>query len=475
VDDDPQKLESWNIQGWKQHTSSRLVVSSKSFSIQQIGSITAVAAEELGAALSARISVFMHALDQSVNGQYGHLQCSWQSAYNFFTPDDEKIRLYRRQAKQTFPLFVQQLFLSPKDELTASIIKAIDTGVPLVDFMATLLHCPKKCIRHLNGLGIEDIGTQWAGRIKELVIILGGLDVNRLPKSKHEWEVFGDTINVLYKMTRMPTTALSSRMLLGELSKLNWSRRLDVSASFDERALVIERFAENVRSAIIATAWLDGREANQDGGAVLRLATEAACSLGLSHLEKLSRKWRAEENRLDSMPSNVSKNSFPVILEEPLELGELKILQLTNAIQLAIEGRRMSNCVGGFIGQCSSGRAFIFSIRGKLNEPGVTIEYQLQRSSTGLPELLLVQQRGFENSSPDSKYHNALHLLNRFTQSPLIRKKLLDVLIYRKAVTRAGDDLAAKYIRSLEFIKFLEQEVAGRFDFRKLAEEAVRQ
>jgi len=26
VDDDPQKLESWNIQGWKQHTSSRLVI-----------------------------------------------------------------------------------------------------------------------------------------------------------------------------------------------------------------------------------------------------------------------------------------------------------------------------------------------------------------------------------------------------------------------------------------------------------------
>jgi hypothetical protein len=261
---------------------------------------------------------------------------------------------------------------------------------------------------------------------------------------------------------------------LGELSKLNWNRRLDILASFEERALGIERFSDNVRQAIVATVWVNGGDASHHSGTVQRLATEAACSLGLSRLERLSRMWRAEEMRLDSASSTQSKNSFPVILEEPLEMGEFKIVQLINPSQLAVEGKRMSNCVGSYLGPCSSGHAFIFSIRDKSGVPQVTIEYQLRRSSTGLPELILVQQQGKGNETPDRKFDSALHLLKTSVQSSHNRKKLLDLLIYQKAVARGGSDLATRYIRSLEFIKFLGHEAPGRIDFHTLAEEAAK-
>lgn len=473
VGDDPRRIESWNIRGWKQHMASKLVASGMANSIKQISIHTENTADEIGTMLCGRIEEFMQAIDQPENWLYAHLRCSWQSAYNYLSPKDEKKKLYRRQANQTFPLFVQHMFLSPKDELTASILRAIDSGVPLVDFMAKLFNAPRKCIRHLNGLGLEDIGIQWKGRIKEFVLILAGLDVNRLPKGRHEWDVFGDTINLLLKMTKMPTTALSSRMLLSELSKLHWNRRHDISTSFEERALAIEHFAENIRRAVLATTWVNGKDASQAGGALQRLAAEAACSLGLSRLEKMSQKWRAEELQLDTALSRKSECVFPVILEPPLELGELKIVQLTDPSQLAIEGIRMSNCVGNYTGVCSSGHALIFSIRDKTNAPHVTIEYRLVRSSNGLPELHLVQQRGRGNEVPGSQYHGALQLLHRFSQSPQNRKKLLGLLIYQKAVERGGSDLAAKYSRSLEFIEFLEQAAPGKFDFKKMAEAAV--
>jgi hypothetical protein len=473
VDDDPSKLESWNVQGWKQYTASRLVINRTTSTIRQISTITIEAEKQLEIALSEQIKEFTQALDQSANGQHMRLHCSWQCAYNFFNPADEKKKLYRRQANQTFPLFVQQIFPYPMEELSASIIQAIDNGVPLIDFMAEFFSCPKKVIRHLNGLGIEDIGVRWKGRIKELVMILGCLDVNRLPRSRHEWTVFGESISLLSKTTKMPTTSASSRMLLGELAKLSWNRRGDISASFEERALAIERFADNVRQAIVATVWVNGGDVNQHSGAVQRLAAEASCSLGLSRLENLSRIWRAEEIRLDSASSAQSKETFPVILEEPLELGDFKIIQLISSSQLVTEGKRMSNCVGGYTGQCSRGKAFIFSVRDKLDNPCVTVEYQLRPSLGSLPVFLLVQNRGRDNETPDIKYDGALHLLKTFVQSTHIRKKFVELLMYQIAVAKGGTVLATRYVRSLEFIKFLEQEIPGRIDLQRLAEEAV--
>src|SRR3990167_5946425 len=150
----------------------------------------------------------------------------------------------------------------------------------------------------------------------------------------------------------MPSTSLSGRMLLGELSKLNWRRKIDSNASLKERALAIERLSENFRQAIVATAWVD--EKNCVTGITLqRLAIEAACSLGLARLEKLARKWLAEERRLDSENIIKQPNGFPVILESPLEMGTMKIIQLTEQEELVNEGERMSNCVAGYAGSCA--------------------------------------------------------------------------------------------------------------------------
>lgn len=473
VDDDPRDLDSWNIQGWTQHAASKLATNGKNHSIQQIRTIVSEAENEIHAALSDRLKNFMSVLNQSMQDTYGHLHCSWQSAYNYLNPKDDKLRLYRRQADQTFPLFVQHLFLCPKDKQTALTIKAIDDGVPLIDFLASLLDCPRKIISHLKFLSIEDIGLQWDGRIKELVKILADLDVNRLPKSEREWGVFAETINLLPKITKLPITSASSRMLLRELSRNNWKKRFDISPSFEERALGIELFADDVQQAIVATVLNNGGEVSQHGGKVRRLATEVLCSLGLPRLENLSRKWRATKIRIDSMSRKLSQDGYPVILDKPLEFGELKVVQLINSSQLDSEGKRMSNCVGTYSGPCSRGEAFIFSIRDKSGASCVTIEYQLGLSSKGVPEIILVQQNGFGNQTPNRKYHDVLQLFDRYIKSPQNRARLLNIFIYQKSAGREESVWATKHLRSLEFIKFLECEAAGRFDFSKLAQAAV--
>ncbi|MDO8412951.1 MAG: hypothetical protein Q7S51_04075, partial [Gallionellaceae bacterium] len=299
IDKDPSKIESWNIPEWKQQAVSWLAINQPMVTTRQINAAISEATAELTSELSNKLAEFIGALDQYTYSLQGKHHCSWQSSHNYFTPSNEQLRRYRRQADTTFPLVIQQMIARPKDESTASIIQAIDQGVPLVEYLAKLYKCPKKCVRHLRGLRFEDIGTQWTGRFKELLMLLGSLDANRLPKGEQEWKVFGETIGLLSGLTKMPSTSLSGRMLLGELSKLNWRRKIDSNASLKERALAIERLSENFRQAIVATAWVDEKNCIT-GAALQRLVIEAACSLGLARLEKLARKWMAEERRLDS-------------------------------------------------------------------------------------------------------------------------------------------------------------------------------
>ena len=473
IDKDPSRIESWNIPEWKQQAVSWLAINQPMVTTRQINAALSQATAELAGELSGKLAGFIGALDQYAYSMQGKQHCSWQSSHNYFTPSNEQLRRYRRQADTTFPLVIQQMIARPKDESTASIIQAIDKGVPLVEHLASLYKCPKKCVRHLKGLRFEDIGTQWTGRLKELLMLLGSLDTNRLPKGEQEWKVFGETVELLSGLTKMPSTSLSGRMLLGELSKLNWRRRIDSNASLKERALAIDRLSENFRQAIVATAWVD--EKNCVTGITLqRLAIEAACSLGLARLEKLARKWLAEEMRLDS--ENIIKQSdgFPVILESPLEAGEMKVVQMTTPGELTSEGARMRNCAANYAGSCTSGSTYMFSVRDSDGASCVTVEYRLARSSAGLPELNLIQQKGPENSTPNDRYAEALDVLHRYTTSPFVKRKLLDLVVYQKAWGKGGSGKAMKYMRSLKFIQFLKVENGNRLDFEKLVAEASR-
>lgn len=473
IDKDFSRIESWNITEWKQHAVSWLALNQPMVTTQQINALVSKATDELTSELSSKLAEFMGTLDQYVFSLHGKHHCSWQSSHNYFISSNEQLRRYRRQADTTFPLVIQQIFARPKDKSTASIMQAIDKGMPLVEHMANLFKCPKKCIRHLGGLRFEDIGIQWTGRLKELLMLLGSLDVNRLPKGEQEWKVFGETIELLSALTKMPTTSLSGRLLLGELSKLNWRCRIDSNAGFSERARAIERLSENFRQAIVATAWVDGKSC-VTGIALQRLVIESACTLGLTRLERLARKWLAEEMRLDSKSIIQNPNGFPVILESPLEVGEMKVVQLTESRVLVSEGVRMHNCVAGFVSSCASGSAYIFSVRDKTDASCVTVEYRLELSKAGLPILNFIQQKGFENSTPDNRYNEALAALHRYATSPFVRRRILGLVAYRKAWDKGGSGKAMKYVRSLEFIQFLRKENGNRLDFDLLVAEAIR-
>jgi len=472
IDSDPTQLENWGVSSWRKQAASLLAVGGAMVSIAEIRTITSDLATVLEEELKTLLVEFSRGLDPYSNDLSIKLNCSWQTKYNFFNPAIEQQRLYRRQALQTFPLFIQQI-LDPSRDMSASLlIDAIDTGIPLVSFLAERYGCPQKCVRHLNGLHFQDIGIQWLGRLRELLIILGSIDLNRLPKGQSEWGIFTETVNLLTMLTYMPITSLSSRLLLGELSKLKWKRKLHPALSFQERALAIERFSEQVRLSIVATAWVNGtNDANTEANAQI-IASRAACSLGLSRLEPLSRKWRAEELLLESKRMQQIVDMFPIVFEGDLKVGDLRIIQILSGAELIAEGKHMNNCVGGYTGECSNGRAFIFSVRDSVGRPNVTIEYSLQLSK-GMPELILVQQKGKGNSVPDGRFSYALNYLDQYLSSPAIRRKLLQLMNHQKIARKAGADLAGKYIRSLEFVEFLKTESVGKFDFAELLSDLV--
>ncbi len=208
--------------------------------------------------------------------------------------------------------------------------------------------------------------------------------------------------------------------------------------------------------------------------ALQKLVIETACSLGLSRLERLARKWMTEEMRLDTENSIHQTNGLPVLLEHPLEVGDMQVIQLTKRTELVSEGIRMGNCIGHYAGTCASGSAYIFSVRDKDGASCVSVEYRLQQSATGLPELNLVQQKGSEDSTPHSCYEEALNVLQRYTTSSATKIKLLNLAIYQKAWKQGGSNMAVKYMRALEFIKFLKTADAGKLDFEGVVAKAIR-
>lgn len=475
IDKAPDQIESWNISEWKKHTMSWAAINQPELSFQQVGQTTSAAAEILRVELSSQIESFLSRLDRVACSLSENAKYSWQASYNYFVPVSEQQRLYRRQAITTFPLVVQYIHACPKDESGSSIRLAIDAGIPLVGHLSKLFNCSKATVRHLNGIRLDQIGIRWVSRFKELLMVLTSLDVNRLPVDGMEWKAFGETVDLLTSMTKLPISSVSSRLLLGELSRLKWDRKHNPSVSFQERALAIERFTENIRISIVATAWTNGKDVSVSGMGAQRIAAEVACSLGLSRLEKLARKWNSEQMRLGSAFHHLKNNKFPALLDEPLAAGEFKIIQLTEHKQLDEESIRMGNCVSSYVGACASGMSFIFSIRDQCDKSRVTVEYKLSRSKTGLPELVLIQQKGFENTSPSGEYYGALNALHNRLKSPDTKRRILSLAVFQKAMEKGGVDMAKRYLCSLEFITFLQEEASGRFDFERLAADSVSQ
>jgi hypothetical protein len=467
-------MESWGVNEWRLQAVSALAINQPSMGIQKISSITTLEAVEIADILQEQITIFTNGLLQDSVKMANQFNTSWHGTYNYFTPASHQHQLYRRQAFDCYPYVTEHLLFSIKDPNAESIRNAIDNGNPLNQHVSALMNCTKYSIRHLNGRKTEEIGRRWLGRLKELLMILSSLDVNRLPKNVLEWNTFCETIDLLTSMTKMPTTSLSSRLMLDELSTMKWNRRIDNFSSYQERALLIDRFAENLRYAIVATGWTLGKEIGSSGGVVQLLSVQAACSLGLSRLEKLTRLWRSEEMKLDmSSPPSKVQGTFPILLDNPIEFNGLKIVQLCNSAQLKQEGQYMQNCVGDYYSMCLAAKSHIFSVRNLAGESCVTIEYALTKTSTGLPQLKLIQQKGIDNSSPSQEFHEPLKILQRFIDSKETRKRMFDLLIYQKGMNMGGDAVAQKYLRSMDFINFLNREASGRIDISKLAAEAI--
>jgi hypothetical protein len=473
IDKNPELLESWNIYEWRSQAASWMALNQRQMSILEIRNATSEATEYLKNDLSAKIDCFMSRLNRYACDFAKVMPISWLSSYNYMASGGEQQRLYRRQTEKAFPMVMQQIFTNPKEESSSSIRMAIDNGLPLVDHIMKLFKCSRASVRHLNTFGAECTGTRWQGRLKELLLILASLDVNKLPKSEHEWRVFDESIELLSTVTKMPTTSLSSRLLLGELSKSNWSRKTNPLVIYQERALLIESFAVSIRHAIVATGWINAKGVSISGWGTHRIASEAACSLGLPRLEKLARKWRAVELQLDSESPSNKNCEFPILLENTMFVGDMNVVQMKDKKQLAEEGDRMQNCVASYVAQCSSGQSYIFSVRDKNGKSCATVEYRLTRPTTGLPEFVLVQKNGFQNSSPGSECYEALRALHCYAKSPDTKRKILPLIVFQKASEKLGENLASIYVRSLDFINFLDKEAAVRFDFEKLVADTL--
>jgi hypothetical protein len=85
-----------------------------------------------------------------------------------------------------------------------------------------------------------------------------------------------------------------------------------------------------------------------------------------------------------------------------------------------------------------------------------------------MPELVLVQEKGPHNSLPDARCNEALNALRTYTKSSDSRRKMLVLSVQKTAFEMGESYMANKYLRTLDFIQFIQREANGFFNFQHL-------
>jgi hypothetical protein len=103
-------------------------------------------------------------------------------------------------------------------------------------------------------------------------------------------------------------------------------------------------------------------------------------------------------------------SEWPLVLQEPVILGNSKFTELSNVTELIQEGRVMQHCIGTYGEKCAQGNTLIFSVVDLLDMTLATLELAIC-DETG--RISLVSHKGIRNANPSEEcQESALAFVN---------------------------------------------------------------
>ncbi len=394
---------------------------------------------------------------------------TWVEVHNYLCARNVTVARNRRQALTLFPLFSALAIRSDESRCFGEELRSIiDEGRPLIDYVVACWNVKPVAVKAIRCLGFDEIGLVWTDAIRPLIFILSGLAPEKYPKSKEQWEVFGEQARTIAAILKLPLGAESIRLLLIGLSRRQWRKSVKLEVALVEQVRVFESFsADLVR---LASVWIDvelmeADESSQEAGLHLILSSKLV-SFGLEQCLRMAMDWQALRADL-ARRLDVRKVHFPCLMESPYDCDDLQILQLRSEQDLNEESGAMNHCVDTYFNACQSGRSVILSVRQANGVRLSTFEISIKRKGLALFDVTLVQQKGRSNVYPSSEAVRAVRAfmkyLNGIEGLPLLHRFSREKQLFNRAPERIKDIQIAAHMQ-----EFIVAKTGGRIDFNKL-------
>lgn len=350
------------------------------------------------------------AVSRELNGLRG-------SSYNYFTNSNPRISRNRRQALALFPLLFQYCL---NQNGIAELREAIDDGTPLIDVLATYYEVSKSAIRSIRNVHSSEVGP-WGPKLGNLLLLLDDIPPERRPKTAEQWRRFCECTTQIARFSGKPIMTSTNRLWLINCATRSYQIPVLSPESMARISFEVEEFKTSV---IRALCWeLRGSQPNTQTEielAATKLMGKMLSSIDIEKLGEIARRWGdayrraqiafAQEIALQETKSRAFEKEFlkaphwPVPITEAIQLGTIVVTPLQTKQALAIEAKKMGNCVAGYTDLCRQGHSQIWSLTQEVSARSTTLETRINRNKNGAPCIEIVQHRGPSNSEPPEAF-----------------------------------------------------------------------
>lgn len=307
-------------------------------------------------------------------------QVSWLQIHNYLSHADPKIARNRRQSILLFPALVHVAMQKPDGPFGIGLRAVIDTGQPMVDYVANRWQVRPVVVRRLRSVGYDDIGTEWADGPRSLAQILSVIPPEKYPRTRDQWRVFTEQAQLISTVLKHPLGSESVRLFMHGASRRGWGKTQAMHADLIQQVNNFEAFTRDLGRA--TRIWnIDELQVfahRQLKIEAHRLLSTMLLSLGMTKLLRIAQQWQGywakSERHL-----RVEKSNFPVLLDQPFVTDELYIVQLNSASDLELESSEMGHCVDSYVSKCRTGTSVIFSVRSAAGIRLSTFELAINR------------------------------------------------------------------------------------------------
>jgi hypothetical protein len=336
------------------------------------------------------------------------------SGYNYFNAECEIKRRNRMQAVELFPILLPTLF----EPRFAKIRQVIDEGSPLIDALALRYSVKRSIVRKVSGTAV--LATkEFADDLETLLQILRDIPDAWLPRTVTDWIRFAETIRHIQKLSHQSVLTTNNRLILRDCAGRGY-RPTDLDS--DEWWRVgqeIDEFIHGLHEVLSYKYRRMRAGGNADHFASAQI-DHILVSLGIKRVGRIARRWANARRQAEiafEKESDMWKGVlWPLLVEEPLPVGELIAYQLATAEALKVEGESMSHCVASYIHSCMIGACQIWSLKNAAGERVTTLETVITKREDGTPEIGIGQHSGRGNRKPTKPAHAAaLELLQKLS------------------------------------------------------------